>query len=295
MRIALGILLAILLLAGGAWLFAEQQRRAEEARDLAELDRALGRLEAGVEHDSKILLRGTIADAAAAIDEYGKKNAARHSESRAVAGRRAIQDLEWVLKERGDYRIWQAEELFSLYGDLGANELERKCAGGKLYIENRELEYAYMRAFRRDLAVARGKEPLLPAQKFDLITATKACGEAFAKEKTERAAAQAEKEKREAVSRAAHQALFALHVELAPAEYAAIEISADGGAAYMVVVGEGERKHFDAHSEMRISTREPEKLQISVNGRNWLAPWTRGGGLGRLSTIIRSQDVAARR
>jgi len=307
MKIVIGILLAAsLVLGGGFWLYLAQQRRADDARELAEFDRALGRLEAGVEHESKLLLGKTIADTASAVDEYTKKSAARYVEPRAAAARSALRGLEQVMEGWGDYRVWQDERLFSALDGLGANEVERKCAKGRLYIEGLELNYAYMRAFRRDLAVARGKDPLLPAEKFDLVTATKACGEAFTKEKAARAAARAEKEKKRAAERAgaqaewekkagAHLARFALHVELAPAEYTAIEISADGGASYMIVIGEGERKHLDAHSEMRISTREPDKLQISVNGRNWLATWARAGGGGRLSTIIRVQDLAARR
>lgn len=311
MKIVIGVLLAaILLLGGGAWIYSAQQRASEDARGLAEFDRALGRLAAGVEHEPKIMLRRTIADTAAAVDEYSKMASARANAGRLTAARAAIQDLEWALKDWGAYRIWQGERLFSLFDDLGANELTRECAGGKLFFENEDVGSAYLRAFRRDLATARGEKSYLPFESFNLTAATRACGEAFTKEKAARAAARALQEKTAAAASAAvraenekkaaaHRAVFALHVDVECVDYAELEVSADGGTGYRVFVTEIYPAHLDAQSMIRIGSWKPANLRITVNGKSWPTAWVAPppgtGGVRGANITIRVQDLAARR
>lgn len=320
MKIVMGIILAAALaLSAGAWLYGLQQERAEAARELAEFDRALGRLESGVAHEPKILLRHTLADTAAAIDEYSKKGPARWKEGRVVLARKAIQDLEWALTDWHDYRVREDEDFFSSFAELGAAELKRRCSGGKLYIESTDLPGAYLRAFRRDLAVARGEKSYLPFEPFVLAAAKKACGEAYVKEKADRAAAQAMQEKKDAAARAeqerrdaaaraaaqaadekraaAHLSVFALHVEVRASPYAPVQVSADGGTTYTVFVGEDRPAHLDAQSSIRLSAARPATIRIAVNGKLWSADWLPAGslGIGVPSTIIQLADVTARR
>ena len=73
------LIAAVLSIAAGVWWIQQssQERQkaheqealqSQDARDRSELDRELGRLQAGIEHESRIALRTTIANTAAALD-----------------------------------------------------------------------------------------------------------------------------------------------------------------------------------------------------------------------------------
>lgn len=173
------LVIAMVMLFGGLAYFEYLDGATE--REWVPVREQLLRLDSGVEHEAKILLRTTIANSAAAVDIYSQGKEARLSEPRVIDAKRAIRHLELAMDDEalGEYIDWTPSlwEAFRL-GEVNGDDLLIKCkSNGRVFVGG--LHFAHLAAGKQYLALAidlRAKSEIRPA---DFTSAQTACSEAW--------------------------------------------------------------------------------------------------------------------
>ncbi len=264
-------------------------------RDWQETARSLVRLEAGIEHEPKLLLRGKIADAAASLEWCVRSGRKRDKETRVQMARRAISHLEGALRYEETTTTTTLELTTVALDDFDRTDLVIECRRGKLYTSEAALAYARLRAARRLLAMVSKSDHMLFSSSINYAQEKAKCQQEWKADQEKRAAETAQQveakrlaEKQAAEKRARHRKEWPLHVDLNPLSYSHIIIAADGKKVFDDWTSHP--LHLDAKGEMVVEVSNTSDIQIKVNGLPWEADW-RQTPAGRHSARILVSEV----
>jgi len=283
------LLIAVALLAGFFWYrnYEQVQSRLEAWE---RVDQALARLQAGADHEPKLLLRRTIADTVAELDLYSKRTSDKAKESRVQAANRAIRHLEFALE---DLSIWGRTnwpiDTWKVIGIeyLQPGSLEVACVGSVPTVGGQAVARAHLLETREWLDFAREKRPSKEDRRIDFDKERDRCREEYAalsEAARKKAAAEEEAaEKRAATERANHLNRWSIHIDLRTLARIDLRVEADGEEVIYKTFDEGESKHIDAQSSVLFfGNRGPNAIEIKVNGAIWSGTWTSQSSYGKI-------------
>jgi hypothetical protein len=208
---------------------------------------SLIRLESGIEHESQILLRTSIANAAAQLDIYARGGRERRKERRVIAARLAIKHLEAAMAT-------DSSESAAL-DEVNGSMLVVKCdTAGKLLVSGQR--QAHIQAVGVYLAQALDQNNAVKITPADFTALENRCAD----EKEARTRAAAEKIK-------AHLKEWPLQVDVVSNRSVEAIVTVDGHRKPFMMLLFEEKTHFDAHESVIIEPTESCELLVSVNGK----------------------------
>jgi hypothetical protein len=221
---------------------------------------SLIRLESGIEHESQILLRTSIANAAAQLDIYARGGTARSKDGRVISARLSIKHLEAAMTGTDSLESaspYQFERLWSMAAldEVNGSVLAVKCdTAGKLSVGG--VRQAHMQAARVYLDHALDQENAAKITPADLTVLEMRCAD----EKTARTRAEAERIK-------AYLKLWPLQIDIVADRSLEAIVTVDGHRKPFMMLLSDEKTHFDAHESVIIEPTESCALAVSVNGK----------------------------
>jgi hypothetical protein len=220
---------------------------------------SLIRLESGIEHETQILLRTSIANAAAQLDIYARGGAMRPREARVISARLSIKHLEAAMaatdsvQNTSPYQLgrWNAAALDEVNGSL----LVVKCdTAGKLLVGG--LRQAHMQAVGVYLNQALDQDSAAKITPASFTVLERRCAD----EKAARTLVEAEKV-REYLKR------WPLQIDIVSDRSVEAIVTVDGHRKPFMMLLFEEKTHFAAHESVIIEPTESCELLVSANGK----------------------------
>jgi hypothetical protein len=210
---------------------------------------SLIRLESGIEHESQILLRTSIANAAAQLDIYARGGMQRPKERRVIAARLSIKHLEAAMAATDS-----TDSLADL-DEVNGSMLVVKCdTAGKVLVGG--VRQAHMQAVGVYLGQALNQDNATKITPADFTALETRCAD----EKAARTRVASEKLR-------AYLKQWPLQVDVVSDRSVEAIVTIDGHRKPFMMLLFEEKTHFDAHESVSIEPTESCELLVSVNGK----------------------------